>query len=125
MESHCSQSFHALSSLALRCSIVGCNVLERDFRRRGRRAGRASLFNLFEPSSSRLLKFEIGQYDRARARSRTRFIPWRAELEHRNRARHEFELELLKNSNEPIPNNQYPLKIGSFTPLISSLLFLC
>jgi hypothetical protein len=121
MQSRRSQMFHALSSSALRCSRVGCNVLERDFKRRGRRSSHASLFSLFELSSSRLLELEIGQYDQARARSRTGFIPWRAELKHRNRARHE--LELLKISNEPIPNNHYSLRIGSFPPLVAAVCF--
>jgi hypothetical protein len=71
----------------------------------------------FEPSSSRVLELEIDQYDRARAR--TKIPPWRAELEHKNGAsvKLEFELELEKKLDEPIPNKQYSFKICLFTPL--------
>jgi hypothetical protein len=76
--------------------------------------GHASLFSLFELSSSRVLELEIDLYDRARVRFHTMFIPWQAELEHRNRARHEF----LKNSNELVSSKHYSLKIGLFTSLM-------
>jgi hypothetical protein len=68
---------------------------------------------VLEPSSSRVLELEIDQYDRARAR--TEIPTWRADLEHKNEAR--VKLELEKKLDEPIPNNQYSLRIGSFTPL--------
>lgn len=70
-----------------------------------------------EPSSSRVLELEIGQYDRARARVRTEIPTWRAGLEQKNEARVKLELELEKTLDEPISNKQYSLKIGSFTPL--------
>jgi hypothetical protein len=69
-----------------------------------------------EPSSSRVLELEIGQYDRARARVRTEIPTWRAGLEHKNEAR--VKLELEKTLDEPISNKQYSLRIGSFTPLL-------
>jgi hypothetical protein len=35
----------------------------------------------FEPSSSRILEFKLGQNARVRARARTWITPWQAELE--------------------------------------------
>jgi hypothetical protein len=77
------------------------------------------LDNLIQASSSRVLEFGIDQNDRARAR--TIYFPTRAGLAQDFSARVELELELYCYLNEPIPNRQYPLRIGSFTPLSPSL----
>jgi hypothetical protein len=50
-------------------------------------------------------------------RARTIVFVTRAELAQDFLARVELELELYCLLNEPSPNRQYPLRIGSFTPL--------
>jgi hypothetical protein len=75
------------------------------------------LFKFFH--SGRVLELEIDQNGRARARVRTIYFPTRAGLAQdvSARAELELELELYCYLNEPISDRQYPLKIGSFTPL--------
>jgi hypothetical protein len=71
------------------------------------------------------LELGIDQNGRTRARARTivfvtRVFVTRAELaqDFSARVKLELELELYCLLNEPSPNRQYPLRIGSFTPLL-------
>jgi hypothetical protein len=79
-----------------------------------------------EPSLSRVLELEIGQYDRARARARTIYFPTRASLTQDFSVRVELELELELDCylNELISDRQYSRKIGSFTPLCAHVHYL-